>query len=50
MYTLMDSTGNAAAFYFPVLLVVCSFLLLNLFVAVIMESFSEMTILQQQKE
>lgn len=40
MYNYMDSTGVIAVIYFPLLIVLGSFFLLNLFLAVIMESFS----------
>ena len=48
MYNYMDSSGFIAGLYFPVLIVIGSFFLLNLFLAVIMQTFSEMT--QKQKE
>ncbi len=43
MYNYMDSGGIFAALYFPILVVIGGFFLLNLFLAVIMESFSEMS-------
>jgi hypothetical protein len=43
MYNYMDSSGIFAALYFPILVVIGGFFLLNLFLAVIMESFSEMS-------
>ena len=48
MYNFMDSSGFIAGLYFPILIVIGSFFLLNLFLAVIMQTFSEMT--QKQKE
>ena len=43
MYNYMDASGFIAAIYFPILIVLGSFFLLNLFLAVIMESFEEMS-------
>ena len=43
MYNYMDSSGIIAAIYFPLLVVIGSFFLLNLFLAVIMESFADMS-------
>jgi len=43
MYNYMDAGGIFAALYFPVLVVIGGFFLLNLFLAVIMEAFSEMS-------
>ena len=43
MYNYMDSSGIIAALYFPLLVVIGSFFLLNLFLAVIMESFADMS-------
>jgi len=43
MYNYMDSGGIFAALYFPILVVIGGFFLLNLFLAVIMEAFSEMS-------
>jgi hypothetical protein len=43
MYNYMDADGIFAAFYFPIIIIIGSFFLLNLFLAVIMESFSEMS-------
>lgn len=48
MYNYMDAGGIFAAFYFPFLVVVGSFFLLNLFLAVIMEAFSEMSALEEK--
>lgn len=41
MYNYLDSTGMIAGLFFPMLVVIGSFFLLNLFLAVIMETFSE---------
>jgi hypothetical protein len=43
MYNYMDASGIIAAIYFPILVVLGGFFLLNLFLAVIMESFEEMS-------
>jgi voltage-gated sodium channel len=43
MYNYMDSSGIIAAIYFPLLVVLGGFFLLNLFLAVIMESFADMS-------
>lgn len=43
MYNYMDASGIIAAIYFPILIVLGGFFLLNLFLAVIMESFEEMS-------
>jgi hypothetical protein len=43
MYNYMDSVGYSSAIYFPILVLIGSFFLLNLFLAVIMETFIEMT-------
>lgn len=43
MYNYMDASGIMAALYFPFLVVLGGFFLLNLFLAVIMESFEEMS-------
>jgi hypothetical protein len=43
MYNYMDCQGFFAAIYFPIIVIIGSFFLLNLFLAVIMESFSEMS-------
>ncbi len=43
MYNYMDASGFIAALYFPFLVVLGGFFLLNLFLAVIMESFEEMS-------
>ena len=50
MYLYMDSSGFIAGIYFPVLIVIGSFFFLNLFLAVITDTFSEMVKLQQQQE
>jgi voltage-dependent calcium channel L type alpha-1D len=41
MYNFLDSSGFIAAIYFPMVVVLGSFFLLNLFLAVIMQTFSE---------
>jgi len=41
MYNYLDSTGVLAGLFFPMLVIIGSFFLLNLFLAVIMETFSE---------
>ena len=41
MYLYMDTSGPIAAIYFPVLIVMGSFFFLNLFLAVITDTFSE---------
>ena len=48
MYNYMDAGGFIAAIYFPILVVIGGFFLLNLFLAVIMEAFSEMSSLDEQ--
>lgn len=50
MYNYLDSSGWIAAIYFPILVVMGTFFLLNLFLAVIMETFSEMNNKQKEKE
>jgi Ion transport protein len=60
MYTYMDSSGFIAAIFFPMIVIVGSFFMLQLFLAVIMETFSdtskklqkehEMILLTQKKE
>jgi hypothetical protein len=50
MYNYMDSTGLFSSLYFPLVVLLGSFFLLNLFLAVIMETFSEMTEIQKQLE
>lgn len=50
MYNYMDASGPIAAVYFPVLVILGSFFLLNLFLAVIMETFSEMNERQLEKD
>jgi uncharacterized membrane protein len=42
MYNYFDSSGFIACLYFPVLIIMGSFFLLNLFLAVIMQTFSDM--------
>jgi Ion transport protein len=41
MYNYMDTSGPISAIYFPIVVVVGSFFMLQLFLAVIMETFSE---------
>jgi Ion transport protein len=48
MYDYLDCSGFISAIYFPMCVIVCSFFLLNLFLAVIMETFSEQTERQRQ--
>lgn len=43
MYNYLDATGIQAAIFFPLLVVVGSFFLLKLFLAVIMQTFAEMS-------
>jgi putative ribosome biogenesis GTPase RsgA len=50
MYNYMDSTGLFSSLYFPLVVLLGSFFMLNLFLAVIMETFSEMTEIQKQLE
>ena len=50
MYNYMDSMGVLSSLYFPLIVLLGSFFLLNLFLAVIMETFSEMTEIQKQIE
>ena len=50
MYNYMDSVGIFSSLYFPLVVLLGSFFLLNLFLAVIMETFSEMTEIQKQLE
>ena len=50
MYNYMDSVGLFSSLFFPLLVLVGSYFMLNLFLAVIMETFSEMTDLQEQFE
>lgn len=50
MYSYMDCSGIAAAIFFPMLVILGSFFLLNLFLAVIMETFAEMNTKQQETE
>ena len=42
MYNYNDASGVFALFFFPMLVVIGSFFLLNLFLAVIMNIFTEM--------
>ena len=41
-YMYFDSTGYVAAIYFPLVVIIGNFFLLKLFLAVIMETFSEL--------
>lgn len=41
MYNYMDTSGFIAAIYFPILVVIGSFIMLQLFLAVIMDTFSD---------
>jgi hypothetical protein len=41
MYNYLDSSGPVACIYFPILVVMGSFFFLNLFLAVITDTFSE---------
>lgn len=50
MYNYMDSTGLFSSLYFPLVVLLGSFFLLNLFLAVIMETFSEMSEIQKLLE
>jgi len=50
MYNYLDSSGFVAGIYFPVLVILGSFFLLNLFLAVIMETFSDMNSKQQEND
>lgn len=43
MYNYMDSVGLFSSIFFPLLVLIGSYFMLNLFLAVIMETFSEMT-------
>jgi hypothetical protein len=43
MYNYMDSVGAFSSIFFPLLVLIGSYFMLNLFLAVIMETFSEMT-------
>ena len=49
MYTFMDSTGVSASLFFTLVVVIGSFFLLNLFLAVIMETFIEISELEKDK-
>jgi hypothetical protein len=48
MYNYLDSSGFIACIYFPILVVMGSFFFLNLFLAVITDTFSENSQKQQQ--
>jgi voltage-gated sodium channel len=50
MYNYLDSSGVLAGIYFPVVVVIGSFFLLNLFLAVIMQTFTDQSNLQKQEE
>jgi hypothetical protein len=50
MYLYMDCSGPIASIYFPILIVMGSFFFLNLFLAVITDTFSEMVKVQQQQD
>jgi len=50
MYNYMDSVGFFSSAFFPLLILIGSYFMLNLFLAVIMETFSEMTDQQKQIE
>lgn len=50
MYNYLDSNGILASLFFPSLIILGSFFLLNLFLAVIMEAFSDTNKLQKEKE
>ena len=50
MYNLMDSVGIFSSLFFPLVVLIGSYFLLNLFLAVIMETFAEMTEIQRQLE
>lgn len=50
MYNYNDSSGIIALLFFPLLVVIGTFFLLNLFLAVIMQTFSETNKLQMEKE
>lgn len=50
MYNYLDASGFIAGIYFPVAIILGSFFLLNLFLAVIMETFSEMNSKQQAND
>jgi hypothetical protein len=41
MYNYLDSSGVLAGIYFPIVVVIGSFFLLNLFLAVIMQTFTD---------
>jgi hypothetical protein len=43
MYNYLDSTGFIACIYFPILIVMGSFFFLNLFLAVITDTFSDIS-------
>ena len=42
MYNYWDATGMFACFYFPLLIIIVAFFLINLFLAVIMDTFTQM--------
>lgn len=50
MYNYLDSSGIVAAIFFPSLVIIGSFFLLNLFLAVIMQAFSDTSHLQLEKD
>ena len=50
MYNYIDSSGILAGIYFPIVVVIGSFFLLNLFLAVIMQIFTDQSNLQKQEE
>lgn len=49
MYNYLDSSGFIACIYFPILVVMGSFFFLNLFLAVITDSFTENSQKQELK-
>lgn len=50
MYNYLDSSGVLAGIYFPIVVVIGSFFLLNLFLAVIMQTFTDQSNLQKLEE
>lgn len=50
MYNYFDSSGVISVLFFPILVIIGTFFLLNLFLAVIMETFSETNRIQLEKE
>ena len=50
MYNYYDSSGLISVFFFPLLVVIGTFFILNLFLAVIMETFSDTDKMQKEKE